>query len=147
MKSKNFPLPIIFLFIICSIVFSFWGIRETVAQFKFLHVAKEAKGTIVDIKAEKQRKKSKFITVYRPVVEFITDKKIKTHFESKLRSSINTYKVNEQVPVLYEPLQPSKAEIKSFWNLWFGPITLMILGIFSGLAGVLSLIHRMVKGV
>ena len=63
-----------------------------------------------------------------PVVEFQTEDEQRITFKSRMGSSPPSFRVGEAVAVLYDPLDPQRASIQSFGQLW-GP------SILSGLLG------------
>jgi hypothetical protein len=74
-----------------------------------------------------------------PVVRFVTEDGRTVDFESQTGSNLAP-KVGQQVTVLYDPLNPKEARIKSFMMLWALPLILTVLGALLLVPGVLLLL-------
>jgi hypothetical protein len=81
-------------------------------------------------------------TSYRPVVQFQLPQGSTVRFESKTGdNSPENRPIGAEVPVLFNPNDPSDAEIDSISDIWFGPIFLFVFGsIWTG-AGVFTRIY------
>ncbi|MCA1687602.1 MAG: DUF3592 domain-containing protein [Actinobacteria bacterium] len=65
-----------------------------------------------------------------PVVRFQTRDGRMVEFESETGTSSFSQGPGEQVEVLYDPLKPEVARIKTFMMLWFGPLIFSVIGFF-----------------
>ncbi|MBO0793353.1 MAG: DUF3592 domain-containing protein [Ktedonobacteraceae bacterium] len=68
---------------------------------------------------------------YHPVVQFrpgSSDSREMVIFESSFGSRPARYHVGDIVPVLYNPIHPSKARINSLLERWIFPVVLMLFG-------------------
>lgn len=59
---------------------------------------------------------------------FVTSEKRQIDLEKTEVSCSQTYRVGEQVPVLYNPSDPHQAEIASFSELWGWPVAAVLFG-------------------
>ena len=57
-------------------------------------------------------------TMFRPVVRFSTESGEQIEFASGVSTNPPSYRKGGQVPVAYDPSDPQKAKIKSFWLVW-----------------------------
>jgi hypothetical protein len=72
---------------------------------------------------------------YVPEVEFALPSGGTRRFRASVYPNSPDYEVGQQVPVLYNPQNPSQADINAFWNNWLGPIVLLGLGLGFLLSG------------
>jgi len=86
-------------------------------------------GTVVEVL---QRRTGDDINYY-PRIEFQTQTGETFQFESNTGGSSTSYRVGDQVPILYNPQMPQDATINSWYEIWFPPIAVTILSL-SGLA-------------
>jgi hypothetical protein len=89
------------------------------------------------------------VSTYRyPVVRFQTQDGQSVEFESETGTNTFSQKPGEQVEVLYDPLRPEQARIKSFMMLWFGPLIFSVVGffllVFGSLFGLVALLIAVV---
>jgi hypothetical protein len=110
----------------------------------FVNRATATTGTVIEHKvtvssSNSNRGGSTTTTSYRPVVQFQTPQGGRVRFVSKTGdNSPGKRPVGAEVPVLFNPNDPSDAEIHSFFDIWFGAIFLFVFGsIWTGV-GVLS---------
>ncbi|MFH2141332.1 MAG: DUF3592 domain-containing protein [Bacteroidota bacterium] len=112
-----------FMFIIglAALAFAVYSYKQ---QTKFLENSKETTGTVIDVKVQKtsdtgSMKNRRFSnkTSYVPVVEFYTEDSTRIEFKSSSGSSnFDTYKTGKKVAVLYNPDDPTYAQLKSKSN-------------------------------
>lgn len=100
----------------------------------FLEKAETVQGTVIEMIA----KRSDDSTTYSPVVSFKTKTGQDITFTSSVSSSPPSYSVNETVEVLYDPSDPSDANINGFTSLWLSVLILGILGAVFFLIGSLA---------
>jgi hypothetical protein len=75
-------------------------------------------------------------TSYSPRLRFETDEGRTVEFRSRLAASYPKYRVGEEFLVLYDPDEPTHAEIYTFWSLWCLTIVASIVGLGLGAAGI-----------
>lgn len=107
----------------------------------FLKKAEVTQGIVVEL----IRSRSKKSATYRPVVEFTTKSGKKIEFVSSMGSNPPSYNEGENVEVIYDPINPNKADIKSFGTLYLGPLILSFIGIFFFLFGFLTILFDLLK--
>ena len=115
-------------------VFLVIGIRNFVGTRRFVSRASSATGTITDVKTRTSTSHSTEGTRVRryryPVVRFQTQDGRTVEFESETGTSSFSQGPGEQVEVIYDPLKPEEARIKSFMILWFRPLIFGVVGFF-----------------
>ncbi|MEA2725247.1 MAG: hypothetical protein QOH59_3018 [Gemmatimonadales bacterium] len=128
---------------IVSAVFSTVGIGMLVVSFfvfsnttSFISRAVEADGRVTDLERSRSSSSSGSSTTYRPVVEFTTATGKHIEFVSSVGSSPPSHSVGEAVKVLYNPADPQRARIKSFFQLWFGFLIVFLLGLVFAAIGL-----------
>lgn len=132
---------------IVSGVFSIVGIGMLLASFfvfsnttSFIARAVEADGRVTDL--ERSRSSSGSGTTYRPVVEFTAATGKRIEFVSSVGSSPPSHRVGEAVKVLYNPTNPQRARIKSFFQLWFGFLIVFVMGLVFAAIGLGMIVVR-----
>jgi hypothetical protein len=114
------------------------GLRKT---RRFVHASASAAGTVTDSVSRWHRDPGDAPGVSRlsyPVVRFVTTDGRTFEFESQVGSNLAP-RVGQQVTVLYDPLNPKEAKIKSFTMLWALPLAFTVLGVLLLFPGVLML--------
>lgn len=129
-----------------SVVFSVIGVGMLAGSIfifsnttRFIAGAAEAGGKVIDLERTRSSSSSSSrssSTMYRPVVEFTTATGKRIEFVSSVGSSPPSHRVGEAVTVLYNPADPSKARIKSFFQLWFGFLIVFFLGLVFAAIGL-----------
>ncbi len=126
-ELKIGSLILIAVSVICLVVAGFLYHRTK----SFIDQAERVHGTVVDYEVYSGSSS----TMYYPVVEFVTKDGREIVSTSNTGSNSTGYKTGEEVRVLYDPDNPEKAKIVSFWQLWLGTFIATALGIFFGLLG------------
>jgi len=130
-----------FLLSAVGAVFLVLGIRNFVRTRRFVSRASSATGTVTDVKIRTSTSHSGEGTRVRryryPVVRFQTQDGRTVEFESETGTSSFSQGPGAQVEVLYDPLKPGEARIKTFMMLWFAPLIFSVLGFFMFLFGTL----------
>ena len=99
----------------------------------FLNTSLRTDGTVV---ALERKRNAKGFDTYHPVVRFIPPETNETvEFKSRFGVWPSPFSVSDRVEVAYDPADPRRARINSFWTIWFLPILLMAFGLACGLAG------------
>ncbi len=133
-------------------VFLVVGVRNFVRTRRFVNQASSATGTVTDVKTRTSRSRTSSgarVSTYRyPVVRFQTQDGRSVEFESETGTNTFSQRPGEQVEVLYDPLRPEQARIKSFMMLWFGPLIFSVVGfflfVFGSLFGLVALLVAVV---
>lgn len=107
----------------------------------FFKKAEVVQGTVTEL----LRSRSDKSIMYRPVVEFETKSGKKAEFTSSVASNPASYNVGEKVEVLYDPVNPAKADINGFSALYLGPLILGIIGTVFILISFISILFRHLK--
>ncbi|MFF4531582.1 DUF3592 domain-containing protein [Streptomyces sp. NPDC001407] len=112
----------------------------------FLTNAERARGTVVALDWQEDRdggSRQDNPPVAYPVVEFTSANGARTRFQDSAGSNPPSYKVGEQVEVLYRPDAPEDARIKGFLSLWLLPLLFGGIGlIFTGIGTAFALASR-----
>jgi len=120
--------------VVVGAVFLVFGIRNFVRTRRFVSRASSATGTVTDVKTRTSTSHSSEGTRVRryryPVVRFQTQDRRTIELESETGTSSFSQGPGEQVEVLYDPLKPEEARIKTFMMLWFAPLIFSVLGFF-----------------
>jgi Protein of unknown function (DUF3592) len=124
------------------------GVRAFVRTRRFVGQASSATGTVTDVKTRTSRSQTDDgprVRTYRyPVVRFQTRDGRMIEFESETGTSGFSQGPGQQVEVLYDPLRPEEARIKTFMMLWFGPLIFVVVGfslfVFGSLFGLVALL-------
>jgi hypothetical protein len=107
---------------------------------QFLSRAESAPGVVIEnIWSYSSSRSSSNSGTYHPRVRFRTREGQESEFVSGTGSRPAAYHVNEEVTVLYDPEDPNRASIKSFWDVWLGPVILFPLAAVFLLGGILPL--------
>jgi hypothetical protein len=112
-----------FLLSAVGTLFLVLGIRNFLRTRRFVSRAASATGTVTDVKTRASTSHSSDgfeVGRYRyPVVRFPTQDGRTVELESKTGTSSFSQGPGERVEVLYDPLKPEEARIKTFMMLWF----------------------------
>ena len=112
------------IFIGMGLVFIAIGIVATIGSRRFLAIAAEAEGRIVDYSENRDINDDR--TMYRAVVEFTVDGETR-RFSANTSSSVKP-RLGRRVNVLYNPDNPDNARIKSWSALWMLPTIFLAMG-------------------
>ena len=102
-----------------------WGVNTK----RFVDGASRASGTVIEL--QRRQSSSDDSPSYYPVVRFTDAGGKDVTFTSSTGSNPPSKREGDKVDVLYDPRNPEKAELNSFFALWFGP--LMVAGLFGTL--------------
>jgi hypothetical protein len=126
-------LPVIFGGV--GAVFTVYGIASLRNTRKFLAGAQPATGTVTDVREETRRSHgsgSRGSRTYRfqcPVVRFRTqDGREIEDLKLEPPGSWSRYEIGQEIDLLYDPLRPEEARIKSSAGLWLLPIIFTAIG-------------------
>jgi hypothetical protein len=122
-------------------VFAFHGLRVLRRTRRFVAASASATGTVTDSVGRWNSDPGDDPGVSRlshPVVRFVTGDGRTVEFESQVGSNLAP-KVGQEVTVLYDPLDPKEARIRSFMMLWALPSIFTVLEVLLLVPGVLML--------
>ena len=123
-------------------VFAFHGLRVLRRTRRFVAASASATGTVTDSVGRWYSDPGDDPGVSRlshPVVRFMTGDGRTVEFESQVGSNLAP-KVGQEVTVLYDPLGPNEARIRSFMMLWALPSIFTVLGGLLLVPGVVLLL-------
>jgi hypothetical protein len=119
---------------IACLIGGFFTAREARA---FLDSTDRAPGTVIELKRERG---VKGLREDYPMVQFshpVSDTALT--FKSKVGLWPSPFDVGDEVLVAFDPLDPEKAEIVSFWTIWLPRVALFVFGSLCLGAGLLTL--------
>jgi len=133
---------------IISTLFSIIGIGLLIASLfifnhtrNFIKKSSSTTGTVIELLQERSTSSGGSTSyAYYPWIRFETEDGRSIVFKSAVGSNPPSYRVGEEVSVLFDPDNPYNAKINSFFSVWLGFIILSGLGvIFAGIGlGLLS---------
>lgn len=100
--------------------FCLWGVFAAVVAYRLETTGVVTEGTVIAL----DESYSDGSVAYDPVVEFTVDGQTYT-FESGNASSPPAYQVGERVSVIYDPNNPSVAQINKYSERWLFPILII----------------------
>jgi hypothetical protein len=125
------------LLTVVGAVFAFHGLRVFGRTRRFVAASASAKGTVTD-SVGRWYSDPGVSKLSHPVARFVTGDGRTVEFESQVGSNLAP-KVGQEVTVLYDPLNPKEARIRSFMMLWALPSIFTVLGVLLLVPGVLML--------
>jgi hypothetical protein len=129
------------LFFFIGIALIIYSIFTLFRQKRIIAQSEKAYGIVTNL-TQKQRQKG---YIYCPQVRFQTKSGSIVDFQSDFGSKPASHKIGQQIEVLYNPFNPSQAQIKSFLSLWLVTLVSLLMGVtFTGLGFVLSAIGALV---
>ncbi len=117
---------------VAVIAAAIWWQRDNAS---FVSRATTATGRVVELRAHRGSK----AVNYHPVVTYTPGDGPETTFEGSSGSNPPSYRIGEEVTVLWLPGHPEGARIRSFVDLWVGPPLLGVFGVLVGVLGIFSL--------
>jgi len=127
--SRTGALLIGLIFTVIGLVVLFIGLFWLNATSERLKRMIDGTGTVVEV----TRRRIGDDINYYPRIEFQTQTGETFQFESNTGGSSTSYRVGDQVLILYDPQMPQDATINSWYEIWLPPIVVTILSL-SGLA-------------
>lgn len=110
--------------------FCLWGVYAAVIGWRLESNGEVTTGIVVRL--DEQSDAEGGCCTYVPIVEFEAGGKTYS-FKGDTASDPPQYKVNEKVPVLYDPSDPNTAQINKFSERWLMPICLIPSMIFASI--------------
>jgi Protein of unknown function (DUF3592) len=95
----------------------------------FLGTAAKAEGVVVELVYRETHDSQGTGRAYHPRVRFQTSQGQDVEFVSSVGANPPSYKVNQRIEVVYDPLDPARAYVHSFASLWLSTLILGILGV------------------
>ncbi len=136
-NKKTLLVGVVFLLIgVGVLVGDFFVVKSTMS---FLSNSEKVEGSVIDIVKSRS---SDGDYMYRPEISFVDTTGQTITFTLSISSSMPTYQVGEKVSVLYDKNNSQSAKINTFFQLWFGPIIMTVLGVIFFLVGLLVLIKQ-----
>jgi hypothetical protein len=103
----------------------------------FVETTARAPGMVLEVRRERG---ARGLPADRPIVRFTVPRaEREVVFRSKVAMWPSPFEAGEAVEVAYEPADPERAEIDSFWTIWLPPVALMLFGLLCAGAGLLTL--------
>jgi hypothetical protein len=102
-------------FVMSSIIFLLISLFAYSRARTFTRSAARTQGTVIRLE---RRDSSRSGILYRPVVSFRDSQGMPRELFSSVASSPPSYKVGDQVSVLYSPAEPRKAKLDGFFEVW-----------------------------
>lgn len=122
-----------YVLLVGGIVMAITGVWQIFEGQAFLDNTARAEGTIVALKRERG---AKGMAEDHPVVQFTAPESGATFsFKSRFGMWPSPFSVGEKVDVAYDPTNPVRARINSFWTIWFVPILINLFGVACLAAG------------
>lgn len=109
------PKIIAFIFALAAFFCIGLGVYFAQDQITLSQVGIETTGRVIEIIHSRGRNSS---TQYRPRIAFETESNETITFTAAFSTNFHIYAVNDEVPVLYNPRQPSQASINTVFQRW-----------------------------
>ncbi len=138
-SEDHMPQLICGFFILTGGLFVAWGVSWFLQTALFLGRARPSTGVVVgeypstSVSLQGRSHYRKVSSMGAPIVEF-RDGAGATHRFRALATTQESFAVGERLTVLYDPLQPGRASIRSFDALWMRPI--LMVGFGGAMAGM-----------
>lgn len=110
--------------------FCLWGVYAGYTSWRLENEGETTTGTVVRL--EESSSSEGGCCVYSPVIEFEVNGQT-VSFEGDTASDPPAYEVGEEVSVLYDPKDPTTAQINKWTERWLMPIILVPAMLFSAL--------------
>jgi hypothetical protein len=123
--------------------FCLWGVYAAYVSWQLETNGETTTGVVVRL--DEQSDAEGGCCTYVPIVEFQADGNTYS-FDGNTASDPPQYKVNEEVPVLYDPSDPNTAQINKFSDRWLMPIILIPAMIFASIIVTFFMIRAWRRG-
>lgn len=136
--------PAAVLMMLVALIFLAVGVGVGIGKAYFLVTAESGQGQVVEI-VERTKYNSKLRTretSYYPVVELETKAGKKARFTSNVGANPAMYVVGDQVPVVYDPEDPSSAAIDTLIDFWMLPLVFVLIALTLLIVSVARLRRR-----
>ena len=108
------------------------SIWYAISSYGFYSNGIEVESTVVRLESSHSSDSG---TTYSPVYRYIVDGQ-EYEYESVNSSSPPSHDVGEVVTLLYDPDDPGRARVNSFWELWLLPVILCPVSLFMVLLSI-----------
>jgi len=122
------------IIIIIGIIIMASGVPSALQKLAYVSKTKIVSGTIVRT-AETDFRNSHY---YIPIVDFTALDGQTQEFKSKTMDSPAKYKIGDKVDVIYDPANPTDAEINYPLNIWSEPGSTAIIGLLFIFIGIFA---------
>jgi len=123
--------------------FCLWGVYAAYISWQLETNGETTTGIVVRL--DEQSDAEGGCCTYVPIIEFQADGTTYS-FDGNTASDPPQYKVNEEVPVLYDPSDPNTAQINKFSDRWLMPIILIPTMIFTSIILTFFMIRAWRRG-
>lgn len=103
---------------------------------QFMKIAQQTQGVVVDLQMSSTSGSNGTSYSYYPIVEFKAFDQSKIKFKSNFGTNPPMYHRGEWVEVLYDPDNPHRAKIHSYFGIWFPCYILVFVGGVFALVGI-----------
>lgn len=110
--------------------FCLWGAYAANVSWRLQTAGEITTGTVARL--EESETSEGYCCVYSPVVEFEANGQTYS-FENNNADNTSDYQIGEEVSVLYDPANPTTAQINTFYDRWLFPIIIIPVMIFAAL--------------
>ena len=110
--------------------FCLWGVYAAYTSWQLQTNGETTNGTVVELKEQSDAEGG--CCTYVPVVEYTVNGQAYS-MEGDTASDPPQYKVGEEVPILYDPANPNKAQINKLMERWLFPVIIIPAMIFTAL--------------
>jgi len=125
------------LLVVMGIGLSVAGVWTARERWMFLGSGARAPGTIVELRRERG---ARGMPQDHPIVRYtVPGTGRDVVFRSKFGMWPSPFSAGERVSVAYDPKDPDRAEIDSFWTLWLPSVGMGLLGMLGIGAGTITL--------
>ena len=129
-RAPRVILALFTVFCLSAVLLFAIGLGWALYEYRFVSSAPAATGTVVAIESRYSTAagKRQSSQVFSPVIEFQDTTGGKHRFTSSIwKGQSAGFQVGERVPVAYDRSKPDQALIVSFWNIYLGPVLLLVL--------------------
>lgn len=120
-------------------LFAIWSVFRV---FRLLLVGERTTGRIVGFDQKLHYVGNRKRVYYHAEIEFLTANDEPVVFTYGYGSQTRRGEIDQEIPVIYDPLAPEKAVVHSFMGIWAGLLAVTILGSGCLYAGVQLILER-----
>lgn len=107
---------------LCFLSFCLWGVYAAYTSWQLQTNGETTTGVVVEL--EEQSDTEGGCCTYVPIVEYTVNGQAYS-IRGGVASDPPQYQVGEQVPILYDPAGPDKAQINKGFERWFFPVIII----------------------
>jgi len=75
---------------------------------------------------------------YYPVLEFVDQNSQKHKFKGNVGGGKRKYHLDQEIEIIYDPANPTQAQMKNFFTQWVMPVIIVIVGVMLAIGGVVG---------